>query len=240
MTVLNKSSGGIYSGELAALTFLNLGGLNISSITGLQYCTSLETLYLYNNNVTDLTPLQNLTTLKQLLASSNPVGSIDALSGLVNLERLELGNSGGGMTISDTTKLSALTKITNLYLGYCNLTEINGLSSMPGLTAVNLFSNSITSIAPLAGCTGLAWLNLGSNQVSNVDALGGMTYLNWVGLHYNSLTTNIHGLVTNAAAGGLGSYTTDTVNLQGNNLSGAALTDIDTLRNTYGVIVTYP
>ena len=79
-----------------------------------------------------------------------------------------------------------------------------------------------------------------SNFISSITALAGMTKLTTLGLHFNSLTTDIHAVVTNAATpgGGIGSATTVTLN--GNSLSGAALTDVDTLRSTYGVAVTYP
>ena len=56
--------GGLTSGSRNIDYNLNLNGLNITDLTGLEYATSLRHLSLDNNLVTDISPLANLTLLK--------------------------------------------------------------------------------------------------------------------------------------------------------------------------------
>ncbi len=67
-----ESALGIAPGEpiatdaLAQLHQLQAAGLGITSLSGLEHATSLETLVLRNNLLHDLSPLQNLTSLRRL------------------------------------------------------------------------------------------------------------------------------------------------------------------------------
>ncbi len=67
---LNKESGDtITEDEMASedFTFLDANDSSISDLTGLEYATSLRTLFLDNNNISDISSLSELTNLLTLL-----------------------------------------------------------------------------------------------------------------------------------------------------------------------------
>ena len=63
--VLASSSGTITAADLATLTSLVVEGAGVTSIEGLEYCTSLTHLDIKSNPVTDLSPLAGLTGLQR-------------------------------------------------------------------------------------------------------------------------------------------------------------------------------
>jgi hypothetical protein len=58
-------------GELAQLTSLNIAGLGISNLTGLQNAVNLTYLDARNNNISDFTPIATLTSAT-ILEDGNP------------------------------------------------------------------------------------------------------------------------------------------------------------------------
>ena len=73
--VLDKGAGeAITDTELATLSgVLDASASNISDLTGLQHCTNLTQLYLYNNQISDISLLSNLTNLTDLSLEGNPL-----------------------------------------------------------------------------------------------------------------------------------------------------------------------
>jgi internalin A len=118
-----------------------------------------------------------------------------------------------------------------------SVSDISPLSGLVNLTYLMLRGNGISDISALAGMTNLASLYLYGNTISDISSLAGLTKLTYLELMHNSIT-DISALVTNAAAGGLGSG--DMVSLQDNTLSAQGLLDVGTLRTTYSVTVSYP
>ncbi len=59
-------------GELANLTYLDISGLGVTSLSGLQYATNLTTLLASNNAIADASPIAGLTGLTQKDLSGNP------------------------------------------------------------------------------------------------------------------------------------------------------------------------
>jgi hypothetical protein len=167
----------------------------------------------------------------------NPVSDLSPLSGLVNLQTLYISSN---TSITNIGPLSGLINLTSLEMSGTRPASLSPLQNLTKLTFLNLYDCGISDISAVQNLTELTWLNVGQNTVSNISAVAGMTKLTWLGLHNNSLTTDISALVTNAATpgGGIGSATT--VLLNGNILSGAALTDVGILRAVpYNVTVTY-
>ena len=66
--------------ELVKLTTLNISGLGVADLTGLQYASNLTSLIAVNNNIFSTAPLGGLTKLTSVQLSGNPVGPILALS----------------------------------------------------------------------------------------------------------------------------------------------------------------
>ena len=61
------------------LTTLTVTFLEISNLTGLEYATNLQALYISDNQVSDLSPLKGLTKLESLLLSGNQISDFSHL-----------------------------------------------------------------------------------------------------------------------------------------------------------------
>ena len=106
---------------------------NISDLTGLEYATSLQYVYLEWNSISDLSPLSNLT----------------------GLEHLHLENN----QISDISPLSNITALQSLNISYNNLTSLDGLPDLSLTYALFFHYNQITNIKPLIDHTELTSVN---------------------------------------------------------------------------------
>jgi Leucine-rich repeat (LRR) protein len=82
---IRKPGGEICSSDLLRLWSLGASGLDISEISGLEYCTNLILLALSGNQISDLTPLSGLVNLYWLGLRENQISDLTPLSGLVNL-----------------------------------------------------------------------------------------------------------------------------------------------------------
>lgn len=103
-----NGDGEIQVSEATQVFALNLPNLNISSIEGIQYFTSLEYLSLYNNLLTSIDLSQNLN-LKALYVNSNQLNALDT-SYNTNLETISCNNN----------QLSVLDLSSNLNLNFLN------------------------------------------------------------------------------------------------------------------------
>ncbi len=94
----------VTSVDMLGLTSLDLGGSDISDLTGLEYATNLEELDLSDTQVEDISALASLTSLLELSLSGTPIEDEDIshLSGLINLKVLDLSDT----EVSDITPLS--------------------------------------------------------------------------------------------------------------------------------------
>ena len=103
---------------------------------------------------------------------------------MTNLTELRLGYNN----ITDISALSSLTNLTKLGLFENAITNISALSGLTKMTAVRLRSNNITDISALSGLTNLTFLNFEQNQIENISALSSLTNMTAVRLKYNNIT----------------------------------------------------
>ena len=89
--------------DMLRLTSLDLSGLDVSDLTGLEFATNLEELDLSDTQVKDISALSTLTSLLELSLSGTPVSDISDLSGLTNLKVLDLSDT----EVSDISALSS-------------------------------------------------------------------------------------------------------------------------------------
>ena len=148
--------------DLAAITSLDLSGLGIEYLEGMEYLTGLTSLDLSDNSpLEDLWPLEGLTGLTNLDLSNNAIEDISYLTDMVNLTTLRLEG---------------------------NLIEnIEPLEDLVGLTSLSLADNQIVDIGPLEDLVGLTWLSLANNQISDPTVLGGVTSLTELSLANNQI-----------------------------------------------------
>jgi Leucine-rich repeat (LRR) protein len=181
---INKPDGAIYALDLKGISDFGANESSIEDITGLEYCTNLQNLYLENNQITDVSPLSGLTGLQQLVLKGNRITDISPLSRLTNLETLDLRVN----QVTDISPLSGLANLQELGLGSNQIIDLSSLSSLSNLKLLGLNNNSITDLSPLSGLTNLRSINLGgNNQITDLSPLSGLTNLKNLGLSYNQI-----------------------------------------------------
>jgi hypothetical protein len=216
---IGKPSGDIYQSDLVGLIGLSATARSIKNLTGLEHCTSLRSLVLYDNYISDLSPLSSLTSLTYLHLQVNQISDISPLSSLTSLTQLYLGTN----RISDISPLSSLTSLTCLNLGTNRISDISPLSSLTSLTQLYLYFNHISDLSPLSGLTSLTHLYLSNNRISDISPLSSLTSLtelilmNELSLMGNQIS-DIKPLVDNP-----GLSRGDFVYLQGNPLSNTSI-----------------
>lgn len=81
------------------------------------------------------------------------------------------------LTNSDIEPLQYMTNLTNLNIGYNEISDITALSGLTNLENLFLAANPVSDINALSGLVNLTTLNLESTQVGDISALGGLTSL---------------------------------------------------------------
>lgn len=166
-TTLWKPEGAIYDTDLRRVSVLRGTESGITDLTGLEYCTKLENLYLEQNEVTDLSQLAHLTNLQTLDLTGNMVSDVTPLASLSTLILLRLGDN----EVSDLSPLSSLTNLTSLYLDRNQVSDISPLASLTKMRVLWLQANQIEDISALAGLQGLNELRMNANNVSDISVL---------------------------------------------------------------------
>lgn len=146
--------GELKESDLAALSFLNLEGKNVTDLTGLEFATGMRALNLTGTTVTDISALSGLPALSSLEANNSAVseGSFRAVAPTLNLEAVEVAGTGLGKAAFDTT---------NPYY-------------------INAANTGIESLAGLEDNDRLSGLNISNNPVSDASALRGRSLENLV------------------------------------------------------------
>ena len=75
-SALGKPTGPITSTDMETLTSLYAPDSNIADLTGLEYATNLQRLWLHNNQITDIDALGGLESLQILNLSGNQIVQI--------------------------------------------------------------------------------------------------------------------------------------------------------------------
>jgi hypothetical protein len=90
---IGKPTGPIRAEDLEKLTGLHASWEDITDLTGLEYCTNLEELWLWDNQIRDISALSRLTNLENLSLGGNQIRGIKPLvsnSGLSEVDRVYL------------------------------------------------------------------------------------------------------------------------------------------------------
>jgi uncharacterized delta-60 repeat protein len=141
---------------LASISYLDAHGRGITNLDGMQFCTGLANLYLYDNQIADLAPLGGLVDLTWLMIWDNQITDIGPLAGLVNLGGLYI----AGNSIQDIEPLRLLTEMRSLGIDWNDISDISALSELTNLAYLWLSGNPISDLSPLAGMENLRELHL--------------------------------------------------------------------------------
>ena len=203
-SALGKARGAtITKSEMETLGRLNAQDVGISDLTGLEFATNLNSLYLWNNRITDLSPLAGLTNLNSLYLYNNRITDLSPLAGLTNLTFLSIkGNplsassinehipalQARGVTvqfdppptvIDDPTPVTipdaTLRAVIAATLGKASGATITK-SEMETLGRLNAAAG-ISDLTGLEFATNLTNLRLSNNRITNLSPLSGLTKL---------------------------------------------------------------
>ena len=187
--------------EVQNLTNLDLHGLGMYDITGIEKMPYLKTLYCNNNDLTSLN-LSSNTNLTYLSCYNNGMTSLN-VNNCTKLTYLDCATNN-----LTTLNLSNLTALQTLYCNNNKLTSISFASSTPNLQTVNCSSNKFTHFN-LYDRSALKTLNISYCPTMTILQCFGcaLTSLNVTGntaltdfdCYYNTNLSNITGLADCAA-----------------------------------------
>lgn len=189
MSAANVASGGTLTVKdmLSLPTTLDLSGLSITNLTGLQYAINLKKLNISNNTINSLDSLRNLYNLQTLNYSNNAVTLIPSWIFTSRDIKEVNGSNNGSYMISIVGSTNALE---TLYLENNDLTDIPDLSACTSLKTLSLAGNQIKTFpSSLLKLSGLQSLSLANNQITDISELSSLTNLKTLSLNNNQLTS---------------------------------------------------
>eukprot|EP00500_Bicosoecida_sp_ms1_P006681 CAMPEP_0203824340 /NCGR_PEP_ID=MMETSP0115-20131106/51559_1 /ASSEMBLY_ACC=CAM_ASM_000227 /TAXON_ID=33651 /ORGANISM="Bicosoecid sp, Strain ms1" /LENGTH=626 /DNA_ID=CAMNT_0050733379 /DNA_START=187 /DNA_END=2064 /DNA_ORIENTATION=+ len=163
-------------GASSGYTTVDLTENDVSSLQGIDRCTSLQVLILVNNDLRSLHGIHSAAALQALDVTSN---NLRDLSGLGNVPALSYLN----VTSNDLTNLGGAGLVPTLrYLCVRNndIKTLAGVGNFPGLTHLDAGNNALTTIAELPACQMLVGIDLSQNDLTNPEeimALAGISLL---------------------------------------------------------------
>ena len=131
---------------------LNVNGLNIQSIEGLQYLVNLRRTLLIGHSIADISPLANLTNLVDVYLGDNRIVDVSPLANLTNLDTLWLDAN----RISNVSPLANLTNLRVLVVNSNEITDVSPLANLINLTDLGVQRNQITDLRPLSNLNAYA------------------------------------------------------------------------------------
>ncbi len=166
---LGKTAGEeITAAELAGLKSLVLRSRwGITDLSGIEYCTNLTWLRVGGDQLSDISPLASLTNLTGLTVGWTQLSDISPLASLTNLVELYLPTN----EISDISPLASLTNLEWLNLAFNQISDISPLASLTNLEWVSLTSTQISDISPLVENSGLGEGDTVLIEHNNLDLL---------------------------------------------------------------------
>ena len=171
--------------DMKTIRELYLPNCRIRDTAFLENMPQLERLSLYETPVEDLSFLENMPELVELALSGNgDTGHVEAVGELTKLQDLGLQNCG----ITDISFLSGLTELQSVNLNDNSIEDLTPLAGLTKLERLGASRNRIKDISPLKNLTDLYDLALDGNEISDISVLSGFPHLNQAGLSDNRIT----------------------------------------------------
>ena len=162
--------------EMKSLTKLEADSRGIRDLTGLQFATNLDEVFLRYNQISDLSPIAGAIQLHWLAVDRNNLTDISPLKGLTNLTGLGIADN----QISDISPLRGLTNLTELWISDNQISDISPLRGMTNLTGLWSHTNPISDISPVRGLTNLTFLEFHHTLVSDISPVAGLIKLEYL------------------------------------------------------------
>lgn len=180
---LGIPGGAITQGDMAYVSNLTISSGTISSLSGLEYASKLNSLTIKNCNITtDFATLSTLTKFTSLYLQNDTITSLNGLP--LSTSSIDVYDSG----LSDISPLTGLINVKNMVIQGNNVSDISAVSSMTKLTYLSFEDNKVTDISPLTGLTTLTHLSLDKNTISDLSPLANLANLTELQLRENNIS----------------------------------------------------
>jgi Leucine-rich repeat (LRR) protein/spore coat protein CotH len=200
---INKPDGVIYQSDLNNIFILDLVGLNITSLNGIEYVSNLQKLDLEDNFIDDVSPLASLSQLQWLSLRNNHITDLSEINFEtikdLPLTHLSLRHNVVDLDddleirISDVSVLSNFTQLEFLELRDLQITDISPLSNLTSLEELDISQNPIsdTTLSSLSLLVNLTSLNIRETGATDLSVLNQMTELTYLNIHSNGLLESV-------------------------------------------------
>ena len=147
------------------INYLNILGLGISDLTGIQDFISLSSLYIQGNQLTDLTILNEFSHpfLVDLNCSNNPLLEFS----ITNMPRLETLTCGENFENLQSFTITNNPNLKNIHIGGGQATSLD-IRNNPSLEVVYASNHNFSSVS-LSGSTNLFELYINGNEFTSLD-----------------------------------------------------------------------
>jgi Leucine-rich repeat (LRR) protein len=202
-SAIGVPSGDIHESDLTTFTTLVANGAGIHYLDGLDKCTALTHVDLYNNDIAtitalasdhalqyvdlqgnqiaDISALSSPTALTYVNVSANNITTITALAGQTGLQHLDVDNNN---SVSDLSPIAGLINLRWFAAYHCAVTDLTPVRGKTQLTVLWVGQNpGLTDVSALATMTALTDVDLGYDPVPNVSPLANLTNLTSLDLY---------------------------------------------------------
>ena len=166
------------------LNQLDLAGMGVTDLTGLEFAINLTRLHAPDNQISDLSPLTGLTNLAELNFDRNQVSDLSPLAALTNLKRLDFWVNN----ISVLSPIAGLINLRHLDFASNNVSDLSPIAGFVNLEILDAHSNTISDLSPLTGLINLRHLDFAGNTVSDLSPISRLINLEYVVIHDNGIT----------------------------------------------------
>jgi Leucine-rich repeat (LRR) protein len=164
--------------KLTSLQRLNLSNTQINEVQGLNKLTKLQYLYLNGTKIRKLPGLDRLTSLLDLYLKRTQIEELPGLDKLTMLQSLNLDST----QIKVLPGLDKLTMLSSLSLSNTQIKELPGLEKLTRLKWLYLSGTQIKELPGLEKLTTLKTLNLSGTQIKELPGLEKLTWLQTLNL----------------------------------------------------------
>ena len=171
---LGKAAGStITAEEMARLTRLAAGNMEIRDLTGLEAATNLEVLALARNLISDIPQLTNLIRLRNLDLENNTISDLSPLTQLISLDNLDIHHN----VISDLSPLAGLINLRTLNISETLVIDLSPLAGLIKLEVVSMSRNPPADLSPLSELTNLRRFHSWGTPILDLAPLAGLPKL---------------------------------------------------------------
>ena len=157
---------------------LNIEGSMVEDLTGIQFSSNLERLWMGRSPISDWSPIANLTNLRSISMWHNKkLSDISPLRRLVNLQILVIHDN----SVSDLSPLSELIKLNSLDIGKTPVKDLSPLSGLINLEYIRMDRVNLP-MHPLSGLVNMKQIKIWHNDMSSTDWLANMKELRIVNI----------------------------------------------------------